>query len=159
MPIGNLTSQWFANWYLNGFDHAVTSGLGFGGYVRYCDDFVIFGDDRQQLIDLRHRVDELLAGLRLRAHPGKTAVVPTLAGITFVGYRTWAHRREVRGANIRLFLKRCRLLKRLVDAGKLTLDEVRIRVMGWCGHAAQADSLMLFARLAKRWPFTEFNSR
>ncbi len=159
LPIGNLTSQWFANWYLNSFDHAVTSGLGFGGYVRYCDDFVIFGHDRQQLIDLRHRVDELLAGLRLRAHPGKTAVVPTRAGITFVGYRTWAHRREVRGANIRLFLKRCRLLKRLLDAGKLTIDEVRIRVMGWCGHAAQADSLVLFARLAKRWPFTEFNSR
>jgi len=85
----------------------------------------------------------------------KTAVVPTQAGITFVGYRTWAHRREVRGQNIRLFLKRCRHMKKLVDAGKLTLDEVRIRVMGWCGHAAQADSLKLFARLAKRWPFTE----
>jgi len=46
-------------------------------------------------------------------------------------------------------------MKKLVDAGKLTLDAVRIRVMGWCGHAAQADSLKLFARLAKRWPFTE----
>jgi hypothetical protein len=97
LPIGNLTSQWFANWYLNGFDHAVTRRLGFGGYVRYYDDFVIFGADRQQLVDLRHRVDELLAGLRLRVHLGKTAVVPTRAGITFVGYRTWAHRCEVRG--------------------------------------------------------------
>lgn len=157
LPIGNLTSQWFANWYLNTFDHAVTSGLGFGGYVRYCDDFVIFGDDRSRLLDLRHRVDELLAGLRLRVHPGKTAVVPTRAGITFVGYWTWAHRREVRGANIRAFLKRLRQMRKLVDAGKLTLADVRARVMGWCGHAAQADSLRLFARLAKRWPFTELN--
>ena len=157
LPIGNLTSQWFANWYLNGFDHAVTSRLGFGGYVRYCDDFVIFGADRQQLVDLRHRVDERLADLRLRVHPGKTAVVPTRAGITFVGYRTWAHRREVRGANVRRFLKRLRELRKRFDQGALTIQEVRTRVMGWCGHAAQADSLRLFARLAKRWPFTELN--
>lgn len=157
LPIGNLTSQWFANWYLNAFDHEITSGLGYGGYVRYCDDFVIFGTSREQLADLRQRMNELLAGLRLRAHPRKTAIVPTRAGITFVGYRTWAHRREVRGSNIRLFLKRCRLLKRLVDEGRLALESARTSVMGWCGHAAQADSLKLFARLAKRWPFTELN--
>jgi hypothetical protein len=158
LPIGNLTSQWFANWYLDDFDHTVTSRLGFGGYVRYCDDFVVFGHDRERLVELRHRIDDMLARLRLRAHPGKTAVVPTRSGITFVGYRTWAHRREVRGSNIRLFLKRLRLLKRLVQDGRLTLDEVRIRVMGWCGHAAQADSVPLFARLARRWPFTELKN-
>ena len=80
LPIGNLTSQWFANWYLNAFDHAVTSGLRAGDYVRYCDDFVILGNDRGRLEEVRDRVGELLAGLRLKMHPGKTAVVPTRAG-------------------------------------------------------------------------------
>ena len=97
LPIGNLTSQWFANWYLDAFDHTITSVLGFGGYVRYCDDFVVFGNCRERLIELRHLIDQRLAGLRLKLHPRKTAIVPTQAGITFVGYRTWAHRREVRG--------------------------------------------------------------
>jgi hypothetical protein len=41
LPIGNLTSQWFANWYLEPFDHGVTSQWRVGGYVRYCDDFVL----------------------------------------------------------------------------------------------------------------------
>ena len=49
LPIGNLTSQWFANWYLDGLDHAVTSRLGVGGYVRYCDDFILLDDDRGRL--------------------------------------------------------------------------------------------------------------
>ena len=156
-PIGNLTSQWFANWYLDAFSHAVTSGLGFGAYVRYCDDFVIIGRDRGRLTELRHRVADLLAGLRLRLHPGKTAVVPTRAGITFVGYRTWPHRREVRGAGVRAFLGRLRAMRAAVAAGRITLDDVRRRVAGWLGHASQADSLRQFARLSRRWPFTEFH--
>ena len=41
LPIGNLTSQWFANWFLNDLDHTVTSRLGARGYVRYCDDMVL----------------------------------------------------------------------------------------------------------------------
>jgi len=155
LPIGNLTSQWFANWYLNDFDHKVTSRLGFGAYVRYCDDFVVLDTDRVRLVELRHRIEELLAGLRLRLHPGKTAIVPTKAGLTFVGYRTWPHRRDVRGANVRLFLKRVREMRKEFAESWLTLDKIRQRVAGWLGHAAQADSLPLFARLAKKWPFTE----
>ena len=49
LPIGNLTSQWFANWYLDGLDHAATSRWGVGGYVRYCDDFIFLDDDRGRL--------------------------------------------------------------------------------------------------------------
>ena len=156
LPIGNLTSQWFANWFLDALDHAVTSRWGFGGYVRYCDDFLVFGHDPGRLRDLRGRVEELLAGLRLKPHPGKTAVVPCRASVTFVGYRLWPGRQTVRGANVRLFLKRCRAMKKRVDDGRMTLAEVRTRVAGWVGHAAQADSLPLLARLSRRWPFTEF---
>lgn len=156
LPIGNLTSQWFANWHLDALDQAVTGRWGFGGYVRYCDDFLVFGPDRGRLEELRCRIDELLAGRRLKLHPRKTAVVPTAPGITFVGYRIWPGRKEVRGANVRLFLRRCRAMRRRVEAGTMTLDEVRVRTAGWLGHAAQADSLPLVARLFKRWPFTEY---
>ena len=83
----------------------------------------------------------------LRLHPGKTAIVPTGSGVTFVGYRTWPHRREVRGSNVRLFLKRLRGMRKAFDKDLIDLDEVRQRVGGWVGHAVQADSLHLIARL------------
>ena len=54
LPIGNLTSQWFANWYLDGLDHFVTSHLRIGGYVRYCDDFVLLHQDRSRLAEAAH---------------------------------------------------------------------------------------------------------
>ena len=148
LPIGNLTSQWFANWYLNAFDHAVTSGLRAGAYVRYCDDFVILGDDPGRLADIHDRVGELLAGLRLQLHPGKTAIVPSRSGLTFVGYRTWPHRREVRGTNVRAFRNRVRRMRKAVAAGRLTEDDLRRRVAAWLGHAAQADDPTLLARVA-----------
>jgi len=66
LPIGNLTSQWFANLYLDGLDHFITSRLGFGGYVRYCDDFVILGNDRAALRDAFARVTDYANGLRLK---------------------------------------------------------------------------------------------
>jgi retron-type reverse transcriptase len=157
LPIGNLTSQWFANWYLNRLDHTVTTDWRVGGYVRYCDDFVILDKDRGRLEDLRGQVADLLDGLRLRLHPGKTAVVPTHTGLTFVGYRTWPHRREVRGTSIRAFLGRLRAMRKAVEAGAMMLDEVRCRVAGWLGHASQADSFPLFRRLARRWPFPELS--
>jgi len=68
LPIGNLTSQWFANWYLTPLDHVVTSHLRIGGYVRYCDDFVLFHNDRALLKETIHDVRGCLNSLRLRLH-------------------------------------------------------------------------------------------
>ena len=106
------------------------------------------GNDRHELEVVRERVTELLAGLRLRLHPGKTAITPTHAGLTFVGYRTWPRRREVRGSNVRAFRTRLKQMRANVAAGWLSEDELRRRLAGWLGHAAQADDLTLFARVA-----------
>jgi len=62
LPIGNLTSQWFANWYLDPLDHWLTSRIRIGGYVRYCDDFILYDDDPGKLRHLMTAVPELLAG-------------------------------------------------------------------------------------------------
>ena len=55
LPIGNLTSQWFANWFLDDLDHLVTSQPGVGGHVRYCDDFVLLDRDRGRLPEVGGR--------------------------------------------------------------------------------------------------------
>ena len=96
LPIGNLTSQWFANWYLNGLDHFVTSRLRIGAYVRYCDDFIVLDDDRAKLLGALGAVKAELATIRLRLHEERADVTPTRAGLQFVGYRVWATYRLLR---------------------------------------------------------------
>ncbi len=155
LPIGNLTSQWFANWYLNGFDHYVSSGLGIGAYVRYCDDFVLLSNDRSRLERARDEVKRYLGDLRLRLHEGKTAVVPTRCGMTFVGYRIYPTHRLVRKANIRRFGRRLRWMKSAYANGKLPWAGVVKRLDSWMAHARQANSERLIRRLSRTWRFSK----
>ena len=80
LPIGNLTSQWLANWYLNDLDYFVTSLRGVGGYVRYCDDFILLDNDRSWLQELVHHVQAFLANKRLFLHQGRLSVAPVQHG-------------------------------------------------------------------------------
>jgi len=153
LPIGNLTSQWFANWYLNGLDHHVTSRLGIGAYVRYCDDFVLLHDDRQALRDAAASVREYLAGLRLRLHEGRCQAHPSRRGLAFVGYRVWATHRLVRKSNVREFRRRVRRMGRAYAAGLLDWNDIKPRLASWIGHARQADSERLLWRLCREWTF------
>ena len=70
LPIGNLTSQFFANCYLNGFDHFVKEQLKTACYLRYVDDFVLFSNDYGFLAHARQSIEAYLATLRLKIHPG-----------------------------------------------------------------------------------------
>ena len=135
LPIGNLTSQWFANWYLNDLDHFVTSRLGAGGYVRYCDDFVLLGVDRKRLRGAGKEVAAFLSGNRLRLHEGRQAVVPVRAGLTFLGYRIWKTHRRLRKENVRRFRRRLRWLKKAYARGWIGGPELWPRLAAWVGHA------------------------
>jgi len=153
LPIGNLTSQWFANWYLTPLDHFVTSRLGLGAYVRYCDDFVVCHHDRGVLPDAGARVRRFLSGVRLRLHEERLSIRPSRAGTTFVGYRLWPSHRVIRKRNVRAFRRRVRWMKRAYAAGLLDWDDIRLRLDSWLGHARQADSERLIRRLAREWVF------
>lgn len=153
LPIGNLTSQWFANWYLSGLDHYVTGRLGISGYVRYCDDFIMLHDDRCSLREAAAAVREYLASHRLRLHEGKVQVKPARQGLTFVGYRLWATHRLVRKSNVREFRRRVRGMRRGYAAGRIDWDDIKPRMTSWIGHARQADSERLLRRLSREWTF------
>jgi retron-type reverse transcriptase len=79
LPIGNLTSQFFANVYLNGFDHFVKETLKSTAYLRYVDDFALFSDDREWLVDAQQAIESYLATLRLKIHPYATGGIYHLA--------------------------------------------------------------------------------
>jgi retron-type reverse transcriptase len=154
LPIGNLTSQWFANWMLNGLDHFVTSELGMGAYVRYCDDFIILGDDRASLQGVAAEISRYLSGRRLRLHEEKVSVRPVQAGLTFVGYRIWPTHRLLRKENVRHFRRRVRWMKRAYACGRVLWQDIKPRLISWMGHAHQADSRRLVGRLSREWVFS-----
>lgn len=86
MPIGNLTSQWLGNLYMNDLDMFVKHGLHIKNYIRYCDDFCIFGDDARELVRLR-RVLEAWLWENLGLTFSRAYIKPTTNGVDFVGYR------------------------------------------------------------------------
>jgi retron-type reverse transcriptase len=89
LPIGNLTSQFWANVYMNELDHFVNRDLKCGAYIRYVDDFLLFSDDKQQLADWRKQVIQKCASLRLNLHEGCAQIFPASTGIPFLGFRVY----------------------------------------------------------------------
>jgi RNA-directed DNA polymerase len=128
--------------------------MGLGGYVRYCDDFIVLHDDRDVLGEAAAAVRKYLASLRLRLHDGKRHVKPSRVGLTFVGYRLWAGHRMVRKSSVREFRRRVRWMRRTYAAGQISWDDIKPRLASWVGHARQADSERLLRRLSREWKFT-----
>jgi retron-type reverse transcriptase len=153
LPIGNLTSQWFANWYLNGLDHYITSHLGIGRYIRYCDDFILLGNDKEQLKDAAGQIERYLASVRLRLHRNTLFIRPAKAGMTFVGYRIWPTHRLLKKQNIRNLRRRIRWMKDAYSRGILEWKDVKLRLDSWLGHAKHADTRILVKRLSREWKF------
>lgn len=143
LPIGNLTSQFFANLYLDRFDHFVTEVLR-APYVRYVDDFALFHDDPAVLAEWRARIVCFLEGRRLRLHPRKTFIAATAEPAEFLGLVLMpGGRRRLPEANIARFRNRLRGLRDQWRAGTATADEVNCRVRAWIAHAEHADSWRL----------------
>jgi len=153
LPLGNLTSQWFANWFLTGLDHHVTGPLRIAGYVRYCDDFILLDDDRGKLGDAANMVKDWLAGKRLLLHARRLRVSPVCAGLPFVGFRVWPTHRLLKKDNVRAFRRRVRWMQRAYARGEIEWEDVKMRLNSWLGHAKQADSGRLVRRVSADWTF------
>lgn len=147
LPIGNLTSQFFANVYLDSLDHFVKEELRAPGYIRYCDDFVVFGESRGDLEAVRETISDWLARLRLLMHPRKSVVFRVGDGVPFLGFLMFPdHRRVLRRSVVRA-RRRFRALAEAYADGEVTAAEVRQRVMAWLGHVGHADAWGLRRKL------------
>ncbi len=144
LPIGNLTSQFFANVYLNGFDHFCKEVLRAKGYLRYVDDFALFHDDPMQLEAWRERIAAYLAGRRLVLHPRKTIIQPTATPAPFLGYMLLPDgQRRLPEENVRRFRNRLRGLRDRWRMGAVSKEEVQTRVRSWIAHAEHANTWRL----------------
>jgi retron-type reverse transcriptase len=149
IPIGNLTSQFFANVYLNGFDHFVKERLRCEAYLRYCDDFVVFGQDKRSLWAVKAAMADYLAGLRLMLHPRKCQVLPTQAGVDFLGYRVFPTHRRLRATTTKRAIRRLRTEAWACTRGTLSIDRWRQSWASWLGHAQHADTYGLWRAVVR----------
>ena len=144
LPIGNLTSQFFANVYLDGLDHFCKEVLGVKGYVRYVDDFALFHDDRARLAEWRGRVEQFLEGRRLRLHPDKTWIAETREPAAFLGFVLLpGGYRRLPEDNVRRFRGRLRALRTRWRQGTIAREELDRRIGAWVAHAEHANTWRL----------------
>ncbi|MDX1979880.1 MAG: RNA-directed DNA polymerase [Bryobacteraceae bacterium] len=108
LPLGNQTSQFFANVYLNPLDQLMNRRLRPACYIRYVDDFLVFGDDKAALDEWRVAAEHCLAGLRLTIHPRKSRVYHVADGVTFLGWRVFPEHTRLVRANVVRFRQRMR---------------------------------------------------
>jgi hypothetical protein len=144
VPIGNLTSQLFANVYMNEFDQFVKHELKIRHYVRYTDDFVVAADNYAYLEDLLPRINEFLEHkLALKLHPNKVGIRKFRQGIDFLGHIIFSKYRLIRlKTKRRMFAKIKYRIEEFKSKkiSKLTLEQ---SLQSYLGVLSHADSFQL----------------
>jgi len=147
MPLGNYTSQFFANVYLNELDYYVKNILKAKYYIRYVDDFVILHKNKKRLEYYLKHINNFLPYLKIKFHPEKTEIHSIKNGITFLGYRIFYHCRLLRKRNLRYFMKRFEKNKTLFNNNEITPKQFESRINGWMGYAKFGNSFNLNKKL------------
>ncbi len=145
LPIGNLTSQHFANLYLAPLDRFAKEALRIPGYVRYMDDLLCFGPDKGTVRGWRGEIAGFAEGrLRLALREDAERLAPVRVGVPFLGFRVWPGLVRLDAARARRLRRRFRAIAGVADE-----DERARRVEGVVGWAAQGDTARLRASLLR----------
>jgi len=134
LPIGNLTSQFWANVYMNRFDHFVKEQLRVKGYIRYVDDFVLFAKSKTELHEYQKAITQYLDGIRLTLHPRKTQIYRVQDGVPFLGFRTFPYYRYVLKVKTKRYKRFLKKKIKYYHARKITPDELENAINAWLGH-------------------------
>ena len=144
MPLGNLTSQFFANIYLNELDQFVKHKLKVKYYIRYVDDFVILHKSKEQLEKWKIKINDfLIKELKLELHPDKSKITFLSRGIDFVGFRNFYYFKLLRKRNIENMFSKVEDYKQ----GKIPNYKMLKSFQGWNAYAKWADSYKLRSKI------------
>ncbi len=149
LPIGNLTSQFWANCYLTPFDYFVHCELRCPAYLRYVDDFLLFGDDKRQLWAWKEAIIARLATLRLTIHHARAQVRPVAEGIPFLGFVVFPQERRLKRRKGVAFQRRLRSIAQLYAEGKLPRERMIASLKGWLNHVRYANTAGLRRSLVR----------
>lgn len=154
VPIGNLTSQLFANIYMNEFDQFVKHQLSVKYYTRYTDDFVIISRDKSYLENLIPKISNFLEGkLALELHPNKVSIRKLHHGIDFLGYVVFLNYKLVRKqTRSRIFVK----LRNKVNkykGGEVDKENLKQSLNSYLGVLSHANTYKLSEKLKNQFWF------
>jgi retron-type reverse transcriptase len=144
MPLGNLTSQFFANVYLNELDYFVKHKLRAKYYIRYVDDFVILHKSKHKLRFYKNRIDEFLKSqLKIELHPNKCKIKPLICGVGLLGFRVFYYYKLLRKSNLRKFQRKFLNLKKEYVINTIKLNTLSRFLAGWFGYIMHANTYKL----------------
>ena len=150
MPLGNLTSQFFANVYLNELDQFVKHKLRADYYVRYVDDFVILHHSPSQLQFYKKKIDAFLKNaLHLELHPDKSKILCLTHGTDFLGLRIFPFHKRIKQRNMRKFQKKFNDLRKEYRKNKIEREKVIEIFEGWLAYISHANTYKYQRHLLK----------
>lgn len=149
LPLGNYTSQFFANVYLNQLDYFVKHRLKAKYYIRYVDDFVILHKDKKKLKEYWNKINKYIKCLKLELHPDKSEIHALRNGITFLGYRIFYNHKLLKKRNIRYFYKKFNKKLNLYRRGLIDKDKLDSFLQGWFGYSKFANTHNFNKRIEK----------
>ncbi len=143
IPLGNYTSQFFANIYLNKLDYFVKHILKAKYYIRYVDDFVIIHRNKKRLEYFRKEIELFLKKLKIELHSDKTNITPLQKGTQFLGYRIFYHHKLLIKRNLYKFRKNLNKKLGLLKEGIIDKNKILEDLQGWLGYAKWANNYKL----------------
>ena len=148
LPIGNLTSQHFANLYLGELDHQLKERMGVKGYLRYMDDLILFADDKAALhLWLAQIRDFLQDRLALELKERATLLAPVSEGLPFLGFRIYPGLIRLNRRGLRRFRRQLRARENAYRKGWIELADLAGSAASLFAHASHADTLTLRRRM------------
>ncbi|MFH1174801.1 MAG: reverse transcriptase domain-containing protein [archaeon] len=152
MPLGNLTSQFFANVYLNELDQFVKHELRAKYYIRYVDDFVIMHTSQKVLDEYKRRIDDFLNDhLAVALHPDKSKVIPLVQGVVFLGFKIHPYHKRVRDKNVRKFERKLADHAASCAQGMITREQAVECFEGWLAYIAHANTYKYRRAITRRF--------
>ena len=151
VPIGNLTSQHFANLYLGEFDHYLKERLRLKGYLRYMDDFICFSNDKAELHQLLATIRVFVAKtLRLELKEEITRIAPVSEGVPFLGFRIFRKLRRLQRPNLIRLRQNVRRKETAYQNGHISEADLFMSIQSMIAHISHADTLALKRREFER---------
>lgn len=157
IPIGNYTSQYFANIYLNELDHFVKEKLRIKYYIRYMDDFVLLLENKERCRIVLNEIKNFLnSELKLKLNK-KTNYFKNNQGVNFCGYKIFPTHIKLKKENKKKIRKKIKKWNKLYHEKKLDLRETTLKLNSWIGHAKNADTFLLIDKTVRmcEWLYNE----
>lgn len=156
IPLGNQSSQWFANFYLSSFDHFIKEQLRIKYYIRYMDDFCLIHSDKAYLQHCLKEIKRYLNNnLKLQTN-NKTQIFPIKNGVDFLGFHTYITDtgkviRKIRRKSKQGIKRKLKKYKKLYVADKITKVEIDLSYQSWLGHASHGNCYRLIQKMNKKY--------